>query len=61
MAWYEYECKKCGTIQTKVHKMADKNTEKCENEECKATPKHLQKLLSRPTHHGHATWSRWKV
>lgn len=59
MAWYDYECQKCGKVQTKDHKMAEKNKEPCE--ECKATPRYLKKLLSRPTHHGHASWSRWKV
>lgn len=56
---YEYKCNKCGLVQDKWHKIADKNDEPCEK--CNAKSKHLNKMLSRPTHHGHGSWSRWQV
>ena len=61
MAMYEYECKKCGTVQTKWHSMNDNNQEPCEKEDCKAPPDELQRLLSRPAHYKHISWSKWRV
>lgn len=46
-------------MQDKWHKIAEKNDDHCEK--CNAKPKYLDKLLSRPTHHGHGSWNRWSV
>jgi putative FmdB family regulatory protein len=46
MVIYSYRCEVCGKVQEKWHKMADKNTEPCENEKCLAPPEKLTKQLS---------------
>lgn len=58
---YEYTCQKCGQVQEKWHKMKEKNKEPCEK--CGADAKDLKRdgLEYSPKHHGHISWSKWKV
>lgn len=54
---FEYECKKCGKVQEKIHKMNETNTEECEV--CKASAEELKKLLSVTPKH--VSWTKWRV
>lgn len=58
---YIYKCKKCGTEQEKWHKVEEKNKEPCQ--ECGAKPRSLVRegLEYAPVHHGHISWSKWRV
>lgn len=59
MPIYEYQCKKCNTIQEKFHKMVETNTEPCQNTDCNAPPEELKKILSPIDRH--MSWSKWSV
>ncbi len=57
---YEYECQKCKKVQERIHRMAETNTEPCDNEECKAPVEDLKKVMSL-TAGKHISWSKWSV
>ena len=55
---YEYKCTKCEHTQEVVHKLDEKNTEKCEK--CEAPPEDLTRVINCITPK-HGSWSRWQV
>lgn len=54
---YEYSCEKCGKVQEKWHKLAEKNEEPCEK--CEAPAEEL--VLKLPAVTRHISWGKWRV
>ena len=59
-ALVDYFCRKCGTEQTRwQHNLNDKTSDSCDN--CGASAEELQRMLCKPKHSGHVSWSKWSV